>query len=241
MRQRLELWYTGVLAPFWVSMSLNPAAKRLVSRYSKLNSADKDTFLERKAFNYKDARFIRSLVDWAAESDLPQFLAKFLHDANSVNDTVLIDYVVERIFRNRTTLKEHGAELFHAWVGSSNFDCERACVKSSESWDLKWIHNLIPHITNEDVRYLAYNSVVRFLEPVTVDSGFCNPERIIKPYYDRIILCLAADEQCENMMRRLHNDCPPSPFLEAISCGAQKQRLHQEIKSPSSDKTSRKI
>lgn len=226
-------------------MSLNPAAKRLVSRYSKLNDGDKETFFERTRFNYKDAykdaRCIRSLIDWAAKNNIPKFLEKFLQDASNVNNTTLIDYIVDRIYQNRTILREHGSQLFHIWVGQSNFDCERACVRNTEVWDLKWIHNLIPHIKNEDVRYLAYNCVVSFCTPVTVESGFCNPENIIKPYYENLILCLICDPKCEDMIKLLNSDCKPSKFLETVSCGVQKQILQLHVGEASSIVANRKI
>lgn len=222
-------------------MSLNPAAKRLVSRYSKLNNADKETFLERTAFNYKDSRCVRSLVDWAAENTLPRFLEKFLSDAHSSNNTDLIDYVVARIYHNKKNLGEHGETLFHAWVGESRFDCEGACKKDIAMWDLKWTHNLIPYIQNEEIRYLAYRAVVNFCEPVSVDTGFSNPEPIIQQYCKGIALCLSADDQHEQMMHRLRTECRPSLFLETLSCAVQKQRLQLHVGEGAVAMTSRKI
>lgn len=210
-------------------MSLNPAAKRLISRYRKLSSVDKERFLERTTFNYNDQRFVHSLVDWAAENNSPTILEKILHDANTVNNTDLIGYVVNRIYHNRTTLERQTTELFHAWVGASNFNCERVCVHNTEVWDLKWIHNLTPHIKNDDVRYLAYKCVVDFCTPVTIENGFFNAATIIKPYCENLISCLISEPQCEDMIARLHSDCKPSIFLETVSCGAQKQRLQLHV------------
>lgn len=227
--------------PSWCVMPLNPAAKRLVRRYSKLNTAGKERFLERTAFNYNDARCIRSLVDWAAENNLPHFLEKFLHDATNCNNTDLVNYVLERVYCNKDTLGKQGAHLFHTWVKLSNFDCERACLNATEVWDLKWIHNLIPYVQNDDVRFLAYNAVINFLAPVTVESGFKNPENIINRYYDNLIACLVSEEKCEHMMSRLRNHCKPSTFLETVSCGVQKQRLQLHVGEASCIVASRKI
>lgn len=222
-------------------MSLNPAAKRLVSRYSKLSQADKDSFLERTAFNYKDSRCVRSLVDWAAESNLPAFLEKFLSDAHSSNNADLIDYVVERIYHNKKTLGAQGATLFHAWVGVSHFDCEDACSKSIGGYDLKWIHNLIPHIENPEIRYLAYSAVVNFCAYVSMNTGFSHPEQIIQPYYDGLAACLSADDQCSNMISRLNTECQTSLFLETLNCAVQKQRLQLHVGEGAVSMTSRKI
>lgn len=210
-------------------MSLNPAAKRLVARYTKLDTEQQMTFLKQNAFNYKDSRFIHSLVEWAAEQNVTPMLETFLNHAHSVGNTELIDVVVEHIYRNRNILGADGEVLFAAWVNHSSFDCERMCFKNLETWDLKWNHNLIPHIHNSETRYLAYAHVVEFCAPVSVTSGFLNPEKIIKPYYEGVKNCLILDNNSADMLLRLGHAYSNSDFVAQLTADIQKHRLQQHV------------
>lgn len=222
-------------------MSLNPAAKRLVARYTKLSNEDKETFLERTSFNYKDSRFIHSLVEWSAEKNLPNFLETFLNDAHHVGDTDLIDYVVERIYRNRKILGSHGEALFATWVNHSSFDCEKMCLKNLETWDLKWNHNLIPHIENIETRYLAYAHVVEFCAPVSATSGFSNPENIIKPYYEGVKRCLILDNNGADILLRLGRAYSNSDFVARLIPDVEKQRLQLHVNNEQAAYSTRKL